>query len=304
MATGEWRMIKRTALITLFLVGINYFAGSQTAEGRRLLFQQRDRLRVDFLKPEYLTVEIDSVWKWIDGQPNFGMFKDNYFITGVPLNTQINEHTADVKFQISIRQRLFNKIMPFNTLLYLTYTQKSFWNFYELSESKPFEDNNYNPSLLVVKPIITQNKLKGVVTFAFEHESNGERAEKSRSCNFFSLSGVYFYNPNFSIQAKLWYGRLGNDNPDLYKMRGYGFIALNYRSSNDKLGVGLIINPRDKLSSFNTQLELNFRFNKSSNQFLFLQWYNGYGEDMLNYDKFSSMLRAGICLKPPMRDFY
>jgi phospholipase A1 len=232
------------------------------------------------------------------------MFKDNYFITGVPLNQEINGHTADVKFQISIRQRLFNRIMPFNTLLYLTFTQKSFWNIYELAESAPFKDNNYNPSLLVVKPVITQNKLKGVVNFAIEHESNGGDTLKSRSCNFVSLSGVYFYNANFSIQTKLWYGRLGKDNPDLHKYRGYGLMAFNYRSSNDKLGVGLIINPRDKFSSFNTQLELSFRFDKTSNQFLFLQWYNGYGEDLLNYDKFSSMLRVGICLKPPMRDFY
>jgi len=296
--------MKTAQLITIFLFSINYFASSQTAEGRRLRVQQWDSSRINFLKPEYQTVEIDSVWKWIDGQPNFGMFKDNYFITGVPLNQEINGHTADVKFQISIRQRLFNRIMPFNTLLYLTFTQKSFWNIYELAESAPFKDNNYNPSLLVVKPVITQNKLKGVVNFAIEHESNGGDTLKSRSCNFVSLSGVYFYNANFSIQTKLWYGRLGKDNPDLYKYRGYGLMAFNYRSSNDKLGVGLIINPRDKFSSFNTQLELSFRFNKTSNQFLFLQWYNGYGEDLLNYDKFSSMFRVGFCMKPPMRDFY
>jgi len=296
--------VKTAFVAILFLFAVGFSASSQTAKVKQLWLQHRDSSHIDFLKPEYQTVEIDSVWKWIDGQPNFGMFKDNYFITGVPLNQEINGHTADVKFQISIRQRLFNRIMPFNTLLYLTFTQKSFWNIYELAESAPFKDNNYNPSLLVVKPVITQNKLKGVVNFAFEHESNGERAEKSRGCNFFSLSGVYFYNPQFSIQTKLWYGWSDKDNPNLYKYRGYGFIALNYRNSNDKLGVGLIINPRGNFISFNTQMELNFRFNKHSNQYLFLQWYNGYGEDMLNYDKFSSMLRAGICLKPPMRDFY
>ncbi len=69
----------------------------------------------------------DEIRDKIDSLPAFGIYKENYFITGIPLNTTINKTTADVKFQVGIRHRLTNSELPFNTFLYFTYTQKSFW---------------------------------------------------------------------------------------------------------------------------------------------------------------------------------
>jgi phospholipase A1 len=93
------------------------------------------------------------------------------------------------------------------------------------------------------------------------------------------------------------------DNQDLYDYRGYGLAALNYRSRNDRIGISFVVNPIKKFSA-NTQLEVSFKLSKKANQFLFLQWYNGYGENLLDYNKYTSMIRAGICIKPPMRSFY
>ena len=98
-----------------------------------------------------------------------------------------------------------------------------------------------------------------------------------------------------------WYGK---ENKDLYKHRGYSLIALNYRSFNDKFWISAIINPREKFGNFNTQLEFNYKLNPKMNQYLFIQWYNGYGEGLLEYDKYTSMLRVGISIKPPMRNLY
>ncbi len=73
-----------------------------------------------------LAMSEDEIISYMDGLPPFSIYKDNYFITGVPLNREIDGETADAKFQISIRHRLTRSRLPFNTFLYLTYTQKSF----------------------------------------------------------------------------------------------------------------------------------------------------------------------------------
>ena len=288
------------AFIVLYVFATHTSTFAQTEEVKQKWIEQIDTNHVNLLKSEYLQVEKSQAMEQFDKQLSFGMYKDNYFITGVPTNNAINNQTADAKFQISIRQRLFKSIMPFETQLMLIYTQKSFWDIYD--ESSPFADNNYNPGLLLIKPVIDKNRLLGVASFSFEHESNGRQGLESRSWNYFTLSGTYFFNAYFYAQAKLWYGWIDGENPDLFDYRGYGLVALNYRSFNDKFGVSFVINPCKE--TVNTQLELAFQPNKNANQYLFLQWYQGYGESLLEYNQYASMVRIGICIRPAMRNLY
>lgn len=291
---------RRIILLGLFVLAIQISAVAQTDDSKQRWHAQIDTNCVNILKPDYLQVEQDIVLEQFNKQPNFGMYRDNYFITGIPTNKKITNHTADAKFQISIRQRLLKGVLPFNSFLMLSYTQKSFWNIYE--ESAPFGDNNYNPGLMLVNPIVRDNKLWGIGTFGFEHESNGRDSLDSRSWNYFTLSGVYFYNVCFSIQAKIWYGWIDGENRDLFEYKGYGLLALNYKSLDDKFGASIVVNPCKK--AINTQLELTFQPNKRANQYLFVQWYQGYGESLLDYNQYTSMIRFGICIRPSMRNLY
>jgi phospholipase A1 len=45
--------------------------------------------------------EVDIIKK-MDSLPPFSIYKDNYFVSGVPLNRSNNRETADSKFQISL----------------------------------------------------------------------------------------------------------------------------------------------------------------------------------------------------------
>jgi phospholipase A1 len=298
-------MKRKAYIFWLFLISI-YSIGNvyaQDKEVEELWKNQIDTGRVDFTKSMYLEIDEQQVLDLLDRQPSFGMYKDNYFTTGVPTNKKIDQYTADAKFQISIYQRLTKTVLPFNSLLMLTYTQKSFWDIYQ--ESYPFADNNYNPGLALAKPLVVDNKLRGIGILAFEHESNGiGDSLQSRSWNYFVFTGTWFYNMYFSVQAKVWAGWASSDNPNLLDYRGYGLLAVNYRSKNDRLWISGIVNPRKKLTSFNTQLELNFKLAPKFNQYLFVQWYNGYGESLLEYNKYTSMIRMGICIKPPLRNIY
>ncbi len=77
---------------------------------------------------------------------------------------------------------------------------------------------------------------------------------------------------------------------------------MNYRSTNGQFGAALVANPCKK--GVNTQLEITFNPIKGANQYLFLQWYQGYGESLLEYDRYVSMVRAGISMRLPFGNLF
>ena len=94
----------------------------------------------------------DSLYRAVESIPPFGIYKDNYIVTGTSFSGgRVTKDNSDAKFQISLRHRLIKSILPLHTYLFLTYTQKSFWEIYK--DSKPFYENNYNPTLGFGMPI-------------------------------------------------------------------------------------------------------------------------------------------------------
>ena len=70
---------------------------------------------------------VDSLRNEFDNGPYFGLYKDNYFTVGttvLPGQTP-SKTNSDVKFQISIAQRLTKSTLPWNTFVFLMYTQKN-----------------------------------------------------------------------------------------------------------------------------------------------------------------------------------
>lgn len=253
------------------------------------------------LTPDSQEVSEKDLINLIDEMPVFGIYLDNYFISGVPLNKDITQETADAKYQISFRHRITKTILPFNTALLLTYTQKSFWNIYE--KSLPFKDSNFNPGLALAKPVSFEDRLWGITSLAVEHESNGRDSIYSRSWNYLTGSVTYFHNNSLSFNAKAWIGFLAEENEDLFNYKGYGFVAANFRTKNDKLRLTATINPR-RIGKFNTIMEVNYKPISSLNQYLFLQWYQGYAENLLDYNMRTSMFRIGFSIKPDFKNFH
>ena len=61
----------------------------------------------------------DSVRAELDKMPYFTLFRDNYFSGGIPLGTKPTGHNSDVKFQLSISQRLTKSKLPFDSYLFI-----------------------------------------------------------------------------------------------------------------------------------------------------------------------------------------
>lgn len=253
------------------------------------------------LKSKPLNISKDEAIRMEDRSPAFAAYRDNYFVTGIPLNKKVTTKVADAVFQLSIRHRITKSILPFNTFAYLTYTQKSFWNIY--TESSPFRDTNYNPGLGIGKYLFHNNKLAGAAFLQVMHESNGRDGDDSRSWNYLSLSMKYYLNARLSLFGEFWvpYFVDADNNKDLTDYRGLGYLSANYISNKHKWWLSAEVNPRDGVENINTTLSAAYRISERANQYLFVRFFQGYGESQKDYDKYSINIRVGICIKP---DFY
>ena len=241
---------------------------------------------------------VDSIIKDFDSRPSFGIFKDNYFALGTSLNQKPNEYNSDVKFQISFRQRVTKSILPFHSHLFLSYSQKAMWNIFE--ESLPFHDLNFNPGLGVQTPIFIKGRLVGSSLIMVEHESNGRDGEASRSWNKISFAASAFMNRNLMLHAKAWIPIIdGQQNKDILKYSGIFQGGAQFISNNRRWVADVTFVKRQGWNfSFNTIVNLGFRIREKDNQFLMLHFYDGYGENMLDYNKYHCRLRLGLLIRP------
>jgi len=252
---------------------------------------------------QVLPLRKDTIESIFINSPAFTIYKNNYFITGVPLDEEANKENSDMKFQISFKQRLWNKRLPLGTYLHMIYTQKSFWDLY--TSSSPFRETNYNPGLLLVRPTFRNNLLTGGLALSFEHESNGRDSIYSRSWNFLALTYNRVMTKTLVLGVKLWVPFLSkySNNADLMKYIGYGEFEAHWKIV-DKVFLDFVGRKFTTSSKGSIQTDLSFKTWDRGNQYLVVQWWYGYSESLIDYSEKQNMLRIGIMFKPTYYRFY
>jgi outer membrane phospholipase A len=212
------------------------------------------------------------------------------------------------RFQISFRYRLFNdkgwivKNLPIMGGLYAAYTQTSLWDL--KSDSKPFRDTSFRPSVFYqVK--LTNPLLGDSATLAggYEHESNGKGGADSRSIDtWFLRANVRYHLPDgrtfVSIEPKVLSYIDKEDNPDIARYRGHGQLGLSIGRDSGLLLSAIL---RRGTAHGSTQLDLSYPLRQSifsgAGAFVHLQYFNGYGQSLLDYSKAEhSQFRLGVSL--------
>lgn len=259
-----------------------------------------ENARAQILSLDTKAMRRDSVIRDFDSRPYFGLYKDNYFIFGPAIGQKITNENTNVKFQISVAQKLTRSTLPFGTYLYLFFTQKVFWNI--LQKSMPMTDLNFNPGIGLTKPLFQDDRYIGKLTLTLEHESNGRDSIQSRSWNKISLGASIYLDPNIMVHGKVWAPIIdGSENRDILRYCGIYQVGMQFLSRNGRFFSDITLVKRaGKLTNYNTIIGFGYRFSKRDNQYLFVQYYNGYGEGLLAYKQFHSQLRVGICIKPPL----
>ena len=249
------------------------------------------------------TFDADSIRRHYSNDlgPRFGAYKDNYFVFGTAIGSRPTKTNTNVKFQISIQQRLTNTTLPFGAYLYLFYTQKVFWNV--LENSLPMTDLNFNPGIGVAKPFFSRSdgRYLGKLMVQIEHESNGKDSIWSRSWNRITFGASVYLDRNIMVYGKVWIPIIdGQHNRDILKYCGIFQSGMQIMSNNRRFGVAINLTKRQSWNPFNynSQIDVKYCLGKHSNQYIYLQYYNGYGEGLLDYKQHHSTLRIGICLSP------
>ena len=242
----------------------------------------------------------------------FSIHEDTYIITGIPSDAKTS--TNQVKFQLSFKFDLTPNEGPCG--LFFAYTQRSLWNAY--AASSPFEDSNYNPQVFLVfglKDIASLHSLPPVGKFQFlwvrigaEHESNGQGGSTSRSWNriFVSARWVALWGETsafyLTLQPKLWWPFVSEDNPDLVDYVGYGELVsqVGWHDLLDNghwqdLTFGILLRKGTVGSRGTVQLTLSYRPPWHFTSFSFYaQAFFGYDETLLHYNERTSVFRFGI----------
>lgn len=204
----------------------------------------------------------------------------------------------EAKYQISFKVPLFTGMLDDRTTLWFGYTQKSFWQVYNRDDSAPFRETNYEPEIFMRYQ--TDFKIgKGTlnsVTVGFNHQSNGQSEPRSRSWNRIIASAAYSYDRWLFI-VQPWYRIPENsedDNADIERYLGYANYTTVYKLSEDRT---FSLNLRNNLRSDNkTSVEFGYSFPMGDTVKGFFQYYNGYGESLIDYNHRIERFGIGIML--------
>lgn len=236
-------------------------------------------------------------------EDRLGPHEPVYFIYG-------NEPQA-AKFQFSFKYRLLGKTarlwreVPALRGLFFGFTQRSLWDI--RGNSSPFYDTSYMPELMIeTQEFLSRDSTKRFhwlgYQFGLRHESNGRSGEFSRSLNrVYVRPGVSFgriggWNVVLAPRIFAYVGDLEN-NPDIEDYRGHvEFMAVVAHGD----GPSLMLTGRAGRGrgSFQADLTLPVRVDYLADfatYFLFQYW-DGYGESLLDYDRRSTAFRAGFSL--------
>lgn len=201
----------------------------------------------------------------------------------------------EVKFQLSIKARLWHNLFSKydNGDLYFGYTQQSWWQAYNSKASSPFRETNYEPELFA--EFTNHSEFLGFTNVlnrvGFEHQSNGRADPISRSWNRLYAEGIFVRGP-IQLDLKPWWripeSKDTDDNHDIEDYMGYGQASVVYNTHGNEFSYTVIGNPFK--GNFGHKFEYSFPLWDKIHGFL--QYYHGYGESMIDYNR--SVNRIGI----------
>jgi hypothetical protein len=236
------------------------------------------------------------------GEPPLSENDPMYFVVG-------GRGGYSARFQLSFKYRLFDpsagfgQDQPWLSGFYFGYTQNSLWDLSE--ESKPFRDTSYRPSLFWRWERTDDKTWIDGARAGVEHESNGGGVDRSRSIDtvFVRTDWRWRYanESRFEFTPKFYAYLDKSDNPDIGRYRGNVDWRVRYDSGDNWIGTAVARVGSAGYGSLLVDLSRrvrDLRFGPVGG-YLHFQYFNGYGEDILDYNaRRKWQFRVGFAIVP------
>lgn len=234
----------------------------------------------------------------------FSWVKDPNAINAEGVNEN-NLDNVEAKYQISVKLPLYLNDSNASGL-YFGFTAMSFWQVYNDEISKPFRETNYEPEVFYNWQY--DLRLLGFkfnqVQLGINHQSNGQSGARSRSWNRIFAS-VLFSDANAFYYLKTWYrvpedakqdinDSSGDDNPEITHYLGH--VELGFGTKVGNVDVLTLLRNNLKTSDNKGSIELNLSYPLSERYNLLLQYFNGYGDSLIDYNRHQQRIGLGVQL--------
>jgi len=219
-------------------------------------------------------------------------YKANYFLFGTDLT----------KLSLSFKIRMIQ-----DSNLYFAYTQLMFWELW--ANSSPFRDLNYNPEFFY-RIVLNGRESTWLDVGLFEHESNGLGGSVSRGWDrsYLRYSSGEIFGTDHAIRwsMKVWALPyiVDPNNMDIGRYRGTYELEISgrdfFKDFFDRNDITIRLYPGGPSYCDPTKggQEIIFRINrlylKPILPMFTIEFFHGYGENMLDYKTSRTEIRVGI----------
>lgn len=207
-------------------------------------------------------------------------------------------------FQVSMKFPLWYGLFEDKGDLYFAFTSRAWWQVYSDDISAPFRETNYEPEVFARFDHVGSTGPLSFLGFnnvsnsiGIVHQSNGRDEPLSRSWNRIYASMV-FERGNFAFQFKPWYrfheSKDDDDNPNIERYVGYADYVFGWAPGDHRI-TGVLRNNL-KTDENKGSIELNYSYPIWGGLRLYVQYFNGYGDGLIYYNKNTNRIGIGLAL--------
>lgn len=257
--------------------------------------------------------DADGIRRLEPYRKNYALIRYSTNINVTPASPAPNHATTtpfpyqniETKFQFSAKSEIGNyrnlDLFGFrNFRLWGAYTQQAYWQAFNVGNSSPFRESNYEPEIIGTFGTGNARGWK-LLNVGFSHQSNGRSEPASRSWNRFYLQGGWEWDDIYVMGRGWW--RLPeeaakDDNPDIALFAGRAELIAHWFPDRDD-EVILLLRSNLDAHGHKGYLQLDwaspFKIGRSSQ--LNFQLSTGYGDSLIDYNHWQTTLGIGIMFK-------
>lgn len=208
-------------------------------------------------------------------------------------NTPNNQSVMhnELKAQLSLMVPVIPRLMNDKTSLNIAYTQLNYWQVY--ASSQYFRETNYEPEIFISH----HPRSNWLISAGLDHQSNGRGGDLERSWNRVIVSNL-FSGENWLFGIRVWNlifknGSSNLHNADIAHYLGYDAILFSYKFHSLTASIQ-VQNLESKLARGSTVLTISYPISKNFS--LYGQYFNGYGQSLIEYNHKTQSAGIGIAL--------